>query len=183
MWKFGVYWLSIFTLAWVVFVPVHTEGDGGIMFSGCPSVCVCRYIQWTGYLINCLGELHQIYHFALYDKDELVTFWGQLRRFKFFNNTTIASIIFRLEHPSDIPLFYFWFTCTSNVGVTMVIFSYFIKLSSNGLIIIKRKTTLCHSSADPSQKIKPTNPYSADNKSHISELFYHKNTQYYLLLL
>jgi len=38
--------------------------------------CVCDWSLWTQYLINRLGEFHQIYNFgAIEDKDELIRFW------------------------------------------------------------------------------------------------------------
>jgi len=53
------------------------------MFCGCPSVraCVSEPVRLSvslgaQYFINCLVELHQIYHVGG-DKGELSRFWGQ----------------------------------------------------------------------------------------------------------
>ena len=53
--------------------PPNTGGE--VMFSRCPSV---RASLLVGYLVNRLGECHQIHNYgALGDKDELVSFLGQ----------------------------------------------------------------------------------------------------------
>ena len=58
-------------------------GAGGIMLSGCPSVCACvrssRERSLAQYFINCLDKFHQIYNFnAISNKDQLIKFCGQM---------------------------------------------------------------------------------------------------------
>ena len=71
-------------ILWLAFMPLSTVDGGGIMFSGCPSVCTTvrawfrpSVSWWTWYFINRLGGISShLQPWWTWGQDQLSTLWG-----------------------------------------------------------------------------------------------------------